>query len=168
LSVSTKSGKVSWTRQKGKNMASIQQLSDASGVRVGALVLGVTPSTKHRVLLSSYLLNLWRGPEVVRDMIVADVHAALDVGASALAADLLLVLRQFLDSFPEVLIEAESSTIGDRNRRPGGSSNSVPLFRRRPSPAASVCPPLSRLRAGIVRHPRASEDGLIYASLGLL
>jgi hypothetical protein len=85
---------------------SVAQLSAASGLCVGNLVLGVSPSTKHRILLSSYLLNLWRGPDVVRTMIVGDIRSALDVGAPALAADLLLVLRQFLHDFPEANLDA--------------------------------------------------------------
>lgn len=85
-------------------MLSVAQLSVESGLRMGALVLGVSPSTKHRVLLSSYLLNLWRGPEAVRDMIITDIRSAIDVGAPALAADLLLVFRQFLHDFPETRI----------------------------------------------------------------
>lgn len=82
-------------------MLSVQEFSAASGLRASQLILGVTPSTKHRVLLSSYLLNLWRGPEAVRDMIVADFCSAIDLGAAGHAADLLHVLRQFLEDFPE-------------------------------------------------------------------
>lgn len=86
-------------------MLSVEQLSAVSGLRVGAFVLGVSPSPKHRVLLSSYLLNLWRGPEAVREMLIADYCSAIDMGAPARAADLLLVLRQFLDDFPEAGLE---------------------------------------------------------------
>lgn len=82
-------------------MLSVQEFSAASGLRPGELILGVAPSTKHRVLLSSYLLNLWRGPGAVRDLIIADFCSAIDLGAEAHAADLLLVLRQFLEDFPE-------------------------------------------------------------------
>ncbi len=89
-------------------MLSVNEFSAASGLPSGELILGVTPSTKHRVLLSSYLLNLWRGPEVVRDMLLADFFAAVDLGATAHAADVLLVLRQFLGDFPECAFYAES------------------------------------------------------------
>lgn len=85
-------------------MLSVEQFSAASGLRMGTLILGVSPSNKHRVLLSSYLLNLWRGPESVRDLIIADIRSAMDVGAPALAADLFVVLRQFFVDFPEVQI----------------------------------------------------------------
>lgn len=84
-------------------MLNIEQLSMASGLPMGDLILGVTPSTKHRVLLSYYMLNLWRGPEAVRDMILGDIRSALDTGLMESAGDLLLVLRQFLDDFPEEL-----------------------------------------------------------------
>jgi hypothetical protein len=90
-------------------MLSVEQLSAVSGLRVGALVLGVSPSPKHRVLLSSYLLNLWRGPEAVREMLIADYCSAIEIGAPARAADLLLVLRQFLDDFPEAGLAPDSS-----------------------------------------------------------
>jgi hypothetical protein len=65
------------------------------------MVLGATPHPRHHTLLASYLLNLWRGPEVVREIIVGDIRAALDLGAPKRAADLLIVLRLFLSEYPE-------------------------------------------------------------------
>ena len=60
------------------------------------------PSTeKHCRLLSSYLLNLDRGPIAVREMIVGDIVRIRDLGASQLASDLSLVLNCFLADFPE-------------------------------------------------------------------
>ncbi|KAF2991174.1 hypothetical protein MJC1_01907 [Methylocystis sp. MJC1] len=86
-------------------MLSVQGISAIPGLPASELVLGLGSSpAKPRVLLSSYLLNLWRGPEAVRDMIVADFCSATDMGASAHAADLLAVLRQFLDDFPEARV----------------------------------------------------------------
>lgn len=85
-------------------MLSVQEFIAASGLPASDLIPGVGLSAKHRVLLSSYLLNLWRGPETVRDMIVADFCSASDLGASAHAADLLVVLKHFLDDFPEASI----------------------------------------------------------------
>lgn len=82
-------------------MLNVQKLSTATPLHAGETVPGVAPSARRRVLLSSYLLNLWRGPEAVRDMIIADFCSATDLGASAQAADLLLVLRQFLEDWPE-------------------------------------------------------------------
>jgi hypothetical protein len=46
----------------------------------------------------------------VRDLIVADIRAALDLGASKRAADLLMVLRTFLFEHPEFAIEQECLT----------------------------------------------------------
>lgn len=60
------------------------------------IVLGVSPSAMHDSLLDSYLLQRhlkWAG---VRDMIIADLRIALDLGAKKRAADLLIVLRRFL------------------------------------------------------------------------
>jgi hypothetical protein len=65
------------------------------------MFLGATPSSLHRLLLSNYLMNLWRSPEMVRKLIVADIRASLNLGASKRAADLLIVLRRFLFDYPE-------------------------------------------------------------------
>ncbi|MBL1258001.1 MULTISPECIES: hypothetical protein [Methylocystis] len=82
-------------------MLNVQKITLATRPHAGETILAAAPSARSRVLLSSYLLNLWRGPDAVRDMIVADFCAATDLGASAQAADLLLVLRQFLEDWPE-------------------------------------------------------------------
>ena len=63
-----------------------------SGLASNEIILGATPCNTHRVLLSSYVLNLWRGPKTVRKMIVADIRLSLDLGMIKHAADLLLVL----------------------------------------------------------------------------
>lgn len=59
------------------------------------------PSAKHSRLLSSYLLNLERGPAAVREMIVGDIRGFRDLGARQQASDLCLVLNCFLADFPE-------------------------------------------------------------------
>ena len=83
------------------------------GVRDSAKCLFITTSEKglglrltdaRRGLLSSYLLNLWRGPATVRRLIVADIRRWLELGAPERAADAFLVLRQFLSDFPEARI----------------------------------------------------------------
>lgn len=89
-------------------MLSLEKFSAAAGLPLGALILGVVPCARHRVLLSGYLLNLWRGPEAVRDLILADFFCATEMGALARAADLLLVLRKFLGEFPEAGIPASA------------------------------------------------------------
>jgi len=65
------------------------------------LLLGVSPSSRHRRLLDSYLLNLDRGAVNVREMIVADLHTFLDLGLPERAADALVALRLFLDACPD-------------------------------------------------------------------
>lgn len=59
------------------------------------------PCAKQCRLLSSYLLNLDRGPAAVREMIVGDIDRFRDLGARRQASDLCLVLDCFLADFPE-------------------------------------------------------------------
>lgn len=82
-------------------MISVTQCADFAGLASNETMLGVVPSARHRLLLSGYLLNSRRGQAAVRDMIVADLRAALDLGARLRAADLLIVLRFFLTDHPE-------------------------------------------------------------------
>lgn len=65
--------------------------------------LGPRLNDRHRAWLSSYLLNLWRGPEAVRKLIVDDICLWIELGALERAADTFLVLRQFLSDFPEAM-----------------------------------------------------------------
>ena len=64
-------------------------------------------SAKHCRLLSSYLLNLERGPVAVREMIVGDISRFRDLGARQLASDLSLVLNCFLADFPEARMASD-------------------------------------------------------------
>ena len=82
-------------------MITVRQCAAFAGLVSNEMLLGVLPSAKHRSLLSSYLLNLKRGPVAVRDMIVADLRSFLDIGASQRAADLLIVLRLFFAEYPQ-------------------------------------------------------------------
>jgi hypothetical protein len=90
-------------------MITVEQCAKFAGLASYEVVLGATPSAKHRVLLSSYVLNLWRGPKTVRKMIVADIRLWLDLGRPGYAADFLVVLRQFLSDYPEARLEQKSS-----------------------------------------------------------
>ncbi len=65
------------------------------------MVTGPVPSPKHRARLSGSLLNLKWGQATVREMIVADIRAALDLGALDRAGDLLVVLWLFLSDHSE-------------------------------------------------------------------
>lgn len=82
-------------------MITLAQCVVFAGLSSKEMILGATPSARHNSLLSSYLLNLDRGPVAVRDMIVADLRSFLDLGARQRAADLLIVLRSFLYDYPQ-------------------------------------------------------------------
>jgi hypothetical protein len=82
-------------------MITVTQCAAFAGLASDELILGVTPSAKHRLLLLSYLLNLDRGPMAVRDMIIADLRRFRELGALQPTADLLLVLRFFLTDYPD-------------------------------------------------------------------
>ncbi len=82
-------------------MITFEQCAAFAGLAPSEMILGANPSAAHHSLLSSYVLNLGRGPKAVCKMIVADIRASLDLGASNRAAELLIVLRRFLSDHPE-------------------------------------------------------------------
>ena len=82
-------------------MITMEQCKIFSGLLSNEMVVGPVPSPKHRARLTGYLLNLKWGQATVREMIVADIRVALDLGALNRAADLLVVLRLFLSDHPE-------------------------------------------------------------------
>jgi hypothetical protein len=86
-------------------MITLEECAEFAALETSELFTGAILSARHRSLLSSYLLNLWRGPIAVRKMIVGDIRAAIDLGASKYAADLTLVLRLFLSKHPEARIQ---------------------------------------------------------------
>jgi hypothetical protein len=86
-------------------MITLEECATFAALETNELFTGAVLSTKHRSLLSSYLLNLKRGPIGVRKMVVADIRTAIDLGASKHAADLILVLRLFLSKHPEARIQ---------------------------------------------------------------
>jgi hypothetical protein len=90
-------------------MITVEQCAEFAGLASQEMVLGAIPSTRHRVLLSRYVLKLWRGPRTVRKMIVAEIRLWLDLGMPDYAADFLIVLRQFLSDYPEARLEQKSS-----------------------------------------------------------
>ena len=51
--------------------------------------------------IGRYLLKEPNGPEKIRDMMRDDIHAALSLGDSDHASELLMVLRHFLATHPE-------------------------------------------------------------------
>ena len=70
----------------------------------------VSPSATQASLHASYLLLQKMGWATVRDLIVADIRAALDLGAAKRATDLLMVLRMFLFEHREFAIEEQCRT----------------------------------------------------------
>ena len=81
-------------------MVKVRRDAEFAGLVSSEIGSSEVMSPKHRSLLSSYRLNLTRGQKVVHDMIVADIHASLDLGASKHATDLSVVLRAFISEFP--------------------------------------------------------------------
>jgi hypothetical protein len=98
-------------------MITVEQCAKFAGLASKETVLGAIPSTRHRVLLSSYVLKLWRGPKTVRKMIVADIRLWLDLGMPDYAADFLIVLRQFLSEYPEARLDHRSCEAVNKNKR---------------------------------------------------
>lgn len=80
------------------------QCAALSGLHSNEMLLGVSPTARHDSLHASYRLHDERGWQAVRDMIVADIRASLDLGASKQAADLLIVLRRFLSERVAVVV----------------------------------------------------------------
>lgn len=85
-------------------MITLEECAMFAALETNELFTGAVLSSRHQSLLSSYRLNLKRGPSAVRKMIVSDIRAAIDLGASKYAADLVLVLRMFLSKHAEARI----------------------------------------------------------------
>lgn len=77
-------------------MRTLEETRSATGLRSEEIIVGAAETEALHATLKSYLSNLWRGSDVVRELIVADLRTALDLGVQDRAADLLLVLRLFL------------------------------------------------------------------------
>ena len=82
-------------------MVSVRDSAKCFFITTGETGLGLRLTAAHRALFSSYLLNLWRGPECVRKLIVADIRGWIELGAPERAADAFVVLKLFLSDFPE-------------------------------------------------------------------
>ena len=52
--------------------------------------------------LADYLLHKKRGPEMIREMIIDDIHVALKNQDLEHSHELLMALRHFLEQFPEL------------------------------------------------------------------
>ncbi len=140
-------------------MITVSECAAFAGLASNELVLGAVPSTRHHSLLSSYLLNIGRGPRAVRDMIVADMRGFLDLGVSRRAADLLIVLRIFLSDYPE----ARRAGDGTRKMLLGAAAAQRHLdfddFLQAPDNDGVVVP-LARERRTNRSAPSAKRDGV--------
>lgn len=79
-----------------QDLIPISRCAEISGLRSHEMVLGVTPSLEHERLLANYQFEQGRVRQDARVALVADIRAAVAVGASRRAADLLVVLRRLL------------------------------------------------------------------------
>ena len=91
----------------------IEQCAALCGLDSSEFMEDVSPSARQASLHASYLLLQKIGWAAVRDLMVADIRAALDLGASKRATDLLMVLRMFLFEHPEFAIEQQYDRTGD-------------------------------------------------------
>ncbi|MGA8169317.1 MAG: polysaccharide deacetylase [Methylocystis sp.] len=83
-------------------MVTLKHCAEMAGLTIDELILGVTPSRRHHVLLKSYQLNSDHGRAKVLEMMVCDLRGYVDIGAHRVAADLLVVLRLFLSEQREL------------------------------------------------------------------
>lgn len=65
-------------------------------------------SAQQRTLLNSYLLNLRRGPDAVKTMIVSDMRRMLDLGARDQARERLAVLRLFKSALSDAAARGQA------------------------------------------------------------
>jgi hypothetical protein len=80
-------------RDMTADMISVSRCIALSGLGGDEIVLGVTRAKRHDELYESYLRNLGKRCAALRDRIVGDIRASLNIGAMRLAADLFIVLR---------------------------------------------------------------------------
>lgn len=95
-------------------MISLAGCASCAKLPAGELISGATKCRKHDALLLTYILNTDKGPVAVREMILSDLRAFLDLGASTGTAGLLLVLQMFLSKYPEACLSVED---GDALRK---------------------------------------------------
>jgi hypothetical protein len=82
-------------------MISMQECAEFAGMALDNVIFDVPVSRRHAESLASYLFNIHRGAESVRQMIIADLLGFLDLGLRAKASDALVVLRMFLSDYPD-------------------------------------------------------------------
>ena len=75
------------------DMISVSRCVALSGLGGDEIVLGVTRAKRHDELYENYLRDPRKRYVALRDRIVGDIRASLNMGATRLAADLFIVLR---------------------------------------------------------------------------
>lgn len=83
-------------------MIPLRKCAAMAGLESERLVIGASLRPLHWRMLSGYLANLDKGPDVVCALITADLRTYLDLGATERAASVLLVLRLLLTQFPHL------------------------------------------------------------------
>jgi len=83
-------------------MLNLPQRAAQMGFLEEEFTRGVSPSARRRSLLDSYLMNMRHGPAVIHEMMIADLRRWIDLGALSRAADVAIVLRQFVSDYPQV------------------------------------------------------------------
>jgi hypothetical protein len=105
----------------------IEQCAALCGLDSNDFRTDLTASAAYAPLRASYLLLHKLGWATVQALIVADIRAALDLGASKRVTDLLLVLQTFLFEHPEFIIEqhCRASVCGTVDSNPGADGEST-------------------------------------------
>jgi len=142
-------------------MITVSQCAAQAGLASNELVLGAIPSFEHDALLESYLLNGHRGLGAVRAMIVADMRGFLDLGVTARAADLLIVLRRLLTAHPEAGLAVRQQPFeSEAVFQAALLGHYFDARRKRPAPGGALREPgvvLSFSREGVRSERRAAR-----------
>ncbi|MGA9598822.1 MAG: hypothetical protein WBS22_00915 [Methylocystis sp.] len=77
-------------------LVGIKECRKLTGLRCREILLGVSPSPRHRATLRGYLRLCHGNVREVQDVIIHDLRSYLEIGARHFAADQLIVLRLFL------------------------------------------------------------------------
>jgi hypothetical protein len=77
-------------------LLAIRDCRKLTGLLSREVLLGVSPSPRHRATLRGYLRLCHGNAREVQDVLVHDLRSYLEIGARHFAADQLIVLRIFL------------------------------------------------------------------------
>jgi len=108
-------------------MTPVARCTQVAGLDAHEIMLGVSPGAEHERLLAMY--RRLHGAAAAQTRIVAEIRDALNAGAAARAADLVIVLRRLLAADPTG--EAKASPVRRRGR---------PVRHRLTWPATGVSP----------------------------